>query len=714
MRQRHTQGRSSRRVGGMSKGGPARPRPLTTGEPEPPIPRRKLSVEVVWADITRAKGDVHCVGHYMGVLPQKAERALDEAMSGYATGSHKKLLITDWTRRGALHGALGEVAFFPWDPGGVVGVVGMGRLGTFHRPQLKILARSIARSVGLLPHRKTIATVLIGSGPGNLTVPDAVEGLIEGVAEALIEDTSLEIGKLRIVECYLDRAIEILDVLSKVGRDSRLNLDFELDIKPELAEEDGGDISAEFGCSLLLASLADSDDGLREAGGTSVLDHLLNKLAYEGLPQRVRSKLGEFREQWKDLQDVERLRRLAMSFRLREDNQNVALEPMPSRMAFWTGGQNIFTAAITNTVTVTERHMADRLRHVERTVERLMDPPVDQLKKLTTALYRLLVHSDVQSILGRLDPLVVEVDRSLSRVQWEMLPSMEPTYDYKPLGVARPVARQLRTAYSPRPDELPPRQKLRILVIGDPSDPAHSLPDARDEARAVYDLLKGYPSVDPLLLIGAPEDGTGAGPFHDEGIDPADYFEVVPLLLSGEFDIVHYCGHALFDPAVPDQAGWVFKAGLLTAWDLEGIERPPSLVVANACLSAQLSPALSPTPAAASTQPMSPSPPRGVGFVASLADEFFRRGVSDYIGTAWEVLSSPAKMFAMSFYKALLDQEHPHSIGEAVRLARQELYDHQDDFGAVWAAYQHYGDPTRRLEFGPQGTALGEHGEPED
>ena len=113
-----------------------------------------------------------------------------------------------------------------------------------------------------------------------------------------------------------------------------------------------------------------------------------------------------------------------------------------------------------------------------------------------------------------------------------------------------------------------------------------------EQACAVYNLLKKYPSVDPLLLIGGWD---GAGPFHDKGIDPADYFEVVPLLLSGEFDIVHYCGHALFDPAVPDQAGWVFKA-VLTAWDLEGIERPPSLVVANACLSAQLSPALSPPP----------------------------------------------------------------------------------------------------------------------
>jgi hypothetical protein len=317
------------------------------------------------------------------------------------------------------------------------------------------------------------------------------------------------------------------------------------------------------------------------------------------------------------------------------------------------------------------------------------------------------VHSDVKSILGRLEPLVVEVDRSLSRVQWEMLPSTESTYDSMPLGVARPVARQLRTAYSPRADEPPPGQKLRVLIIGDPGDTAHALPHAREEARAVYDLLKGHHSVEPRLLIGAPEDGTGAGPFHSEGIDPADYFEVVPLLLSGQFDIVHYCGHALFDPAAPDQAGWLFKGGLLTARDLEGMERPPSLVVANACLTAQLSPAPSPTPAAASPQPMAPSPPRGVGFVASLADEFFRRGVSDYIGTAWEVPSMPARTFATSFYKGLLDHTNPLSIGEAVQLARKELYDRQHDFGAVWAAYQHYGDPTRRLEFGPQGVSLG-------
>ena len=110
---------------------------------------------------------------------------------------------------------------------------------------------------------------------------------------------------------------------------------------------------------------------------------------------------------------------------------------------------------------------------------------------------------------------------------------------------------------------------------------------------------------------------------------------------------------------------------------------------------------------------MSPSPPRGVGFVASLADEFFRRGVSDYIGTAWEVPSVPAKMFAMSFYKALLDQAHPYSIGEAVRLARQTLRppgQFRCGLGGLSALWR----PDTPPQFGPQGTSLGEHGEPED
>jgi hypothetical protein len=724
MNRKNTKGRGTARNGGMPHGDRSRPRRRngstlppeappageepatrpTTGEPKTPTHRPKLTVEVVWADITQAKGDVYFVGHYMGVPPQKGELALDRAVSGAEDRSRKTLLITEWTRRGLLRGALGEVVFFPWDPRGVVAVAGMGRPGTFHKPQLKILARSIARSVGLLPRRSTIATLLIGSGPGNLAVRDAAIGLVEGIAEELNEDPSLEIGKLSIVEQYLDRSMEILDALSELRRKDYLGLD----IKPALADEGGGEISPEFGCSLLLASLADFTEGPRDSGVAPMLDQLLAMLPDKGrLPDRVRAKLDEVKEKCKGWEGIERLRRLAMCFRLREEADPVSDKAaIPSRVSFWADGQDIHAAAITNTVTVTERQIAGRMPLVERAIERLINPPKDELKESAEVLYRLLVPSDVKDILRRQDSLVVEVDGKLARVQWEMLPTES---DGRPLGVARSIARQLRTLYSPRLDETHSRRRLKALVVGDPGDPAlgHGLEHAQQEALEVSKLLKNH-GVETKVLIGAPEDGTNAGPLYAENIPPADYFEVVQLLLSGRFDIIHYCGHAQFYLHTPERAGWVFKGGLLTARELEGLERPPSLVVANACVTAQLSQSTTPV---ASDRPADLGRKHGTRLVASLAEEFFRRGVSDYIGTAWEVPSGPAAMFATSFYNGLLNETEKHSIGEALRLARKKLYEQQDDFGesaSVWAAYQHYGDPTRVLtveaaEDGPPG-----------
>jgi CHAT domain len=67
--------------------------------------------------------------------------------------------------------------------------------------------------------------------------------------------------------------------------------------------------------------------------------------------------------------------------------------------------------------------------------------------------------------------------------------------------------------------------------------------------------------------------------------------------------------------------------------------------------------------------------------------------VADYINTAWEVPSEPAKTFARRFYEELLGRK---PIGEAVKLARTSLYGRQDT-ACTWGAYQHHGDPRRTL-----------------
>ena len=84
----------------------------------------------------------------------------------------------------------------------------------------------------------------------------------------------------------------------------------------------------------------------------------------------------------------------------------------------------------------------------------------------------------------------------------------------------------------------------------------------------------------------------------------------------------------------------------------------------------------------------------------SLADEFFHRGVRNYIGTAWEVSDAGAVEFARSLYDALLPSRSGkpgETIGEAVLQARLALHAKWKQFDALWAAYQHYGDPQERL-----------------
>ena len=74
-------------------------------------------MDVVWGDVTRVDADVYVAGHYIGVIPQNAELALDRVVSGIPRGAkaaRADLVITQQSLRGMLRGALGEISLFPW------------------------------------------------------------------------------------------------------------------------------------------------------------------------------------------------------------------------------------------------------------------------------------------------------------------------------------------------------------------------------------------------------------------------------------------------------------------------------------------------------------------------------------------------------------------------------------------------------------------------
>jgi hypothetical protein len=45
----------------------------------------------------------------------------------------------------------------------------------------------------------------------------------------------------------------------------------------------------------------------------------------------------------------------------------------------------------------------------------------------------------------------------------------------------------------------------------------------------------------------------------------------------------------------------------------------------------------------------------------------------------------------------LLAADAPQTLGDALLAARRRLYEARDRYDALWAAYQHYGDPLQRL-----------------
>lgn len=282
------------------------------------------------------------------------------------------------------------------------------------------------------------------------------------------------------------------------------------------------------------------------------------------------------------------------------------------------------------------------------------------LKKAGQTLYDELLTPKAKSALRSTtsEDLLLYIDDQLVQVPWELLFDGEAFLCLK-FNMGRVVrTRQNITGIQKRT----PGKSLKMLIIADPQS---NLKAAYKEGIKVRDELSGKEDIIKLNLVSASTD--------------TQYIK----RNIRDFDIIHFAGHAEYDPEDPSQSGWVMSDKKLTSSDISkmaGGAPLPSLVFSNACHSGRTSE----WHVAGDFEEQ----------IYGLANAFLLSGVTHYIGTFWDILDSPSSDFAVEFYKAIAKNL---SLGESVRTARKRLIEQFGEGNIIWAGYMLYGDPTYKV-----------------
>ena len=260
-------------------------------------------------------------------------------------------------------------------------------------------------------------------------------------------------------------------------------------------------------------------------------------------------------------------------------------------------------------------------------------------------------------------PLVVVHDAPMSRIPWETLHlgdavpalagGLTHRYDGGLLSVAKWREERSRTP------------GLDMLLVVNPTE---DLPGAEEEGARIEGLFGRRPGIRLTVLHGR----------------KARRRELLGCFSSGRFDVVHYAGHAFFDPAHRARSGIVCHGGeVLSGADLAGLAQLPALVFFNACEAARVR---------RPGQAQRPGEDTVVQGTVGFAEAFLMGGVANYLGTYWPVGDDSARAFAAAFYGALLDGER---LGGALLQGRRAVL---DTGSGDWADYVLYGDSEFMLK----------------
>jgi pimeloyl-ACP methyl ester carboxylesterase len=612
----------------------------------------KIEIRLVKGGIQNATGtskdglkiDAIAVGHYFGVKPQAAERALDEAISAAYLARKpqarkgqpgklrdSELLITLLTERGHLHGNLGEPFILPdpRDPNRLIVLAGMGTPGHFGVPELTVLAQELCWSLGRLQKRH-LATVLIGAGEGNLSVDDAVSGWLRGIRRALVSSADDEGRQLQCVT-FVERDPRVLRVL-----------DYAL-------------------------------QSATEKGNPDLV------ITYRGPSKQVLVQARrEARVQARQKADAEFDRAGSPKYD----------ERVPVRITVGLEGKTYQFAALTQSASIPQRDIPLDPRLVNEANDELAAAGLDDQNQSGRFLEKLLIPEDIRALIYTPAPIVLMVDSTTARVHWEMIartealgPGAAPDV-FNPdnfLGTSFGLTRQLRTTFAPTPEPPPPPKRIiKVLVVADPADDA-PLAGAQAEGEEVATTFESFNSVFSAITPYEIQVTRLFGPAQ------AKRTTVLKKLMLENFDVLHFAGHCLYDKIDPSNSGWLFSLKddeRITANELKRIDRVPKFIFSNACESG-----------------ITPDRSGDAGMAPAFAESFFARGVANFICTAWPVDDEAARTFARRLYSELLGLSPATDFAflhTAMREARRAI---ASDFAGArtWGAYQHYGNPYFRF-----------------
>jgi hypothetical protein len=147
---------------------------------------------------------------------------------------------------------------------------------------------------------------------------------------------------------------------------------------------------------------------------------------------------------------------------------------------------------------------------------------------------------------------------------------------------------------------------------------------------------------------------------------------IVKAISSGKYDVIHFAGHAQFDPNTSSNSGILCANGeVLSGADLSRLSQLPNLAFFNACESARLRRA-----SAAKVKEQ----------MIHFAEAFLRGGIANFVGTYWPVGDAAAEKFDRAFYDAAMRGE---CLSDMMLEARKAIH---KDRAVDWADYIHYGD----------------------